>query len=44
MPIALETRSKLLRSLSLFKEIDDDDDVYLDKLQTRGVQKSILYM
>jgi hypothetical protein len=23
---------------------DDDDDVYLDKLQTRGVQKSILYM
>jgi hypothetical protein len=24
--------------------IDDDDDVYLDKLQTRGVKKSILYM
>jgi hypothetical protein len=23
---------------------DDDDDVYLDKLQTRGVKKSILYM
>jgi hypothetical protein len=23
---------------------DDDDDVYLDKLQTRGVEKSILYM
>jgi hypothetical protein len=22
----------------------DDDDVYLDKLQTRGVEKSILYM
>jgi hypothetical protein len=23
---------------------DDDDDVYLDKLKTRGVKKSILYM
>jgi hypothetical protein len=23
---------------------DDDCDVYLDKLQTRGVTKSILYM
>jgi glycyl-tRNA synthetase alpha subunit len=23
---------------------DDDGDVYLDKLQTRGVKKSILYM
>jgi hypothetical protein len=23
---------------------DDDDDDYLDKLQTRGVKKSILYM
>jgi hypothetical protein len=23
---------------------DDDDDVYLDKSQTRGVKKSILYM
>jgi hypothetical protein len=23
---------------------DDDDDVYLDKLQTRGVKKSTLYM
>jgi hypothetical protein len=22
----------------------DDDDVYLDKLQTRGLKKSILYM
>jgi hypothetical protein len=22
----------------------DDDDVYLDKLQTRGVEKSIFYM
>jgi hypothetical protein len=22
----------------------NDDDVYLDKLQTRGVKKSILYM
>jgi len=22
---------------------DDDDDVYLDKLQTRGVKKSIVY-
>jgi hypothetical protein len=22
----------------------DDDDVYLDKLQTRGVEKSIQYM
>jgi hypothetical protein len=22
----------------------EDDDVYLDKLQTRGVKKSILYM
>jgi hypothetical protein len=22
---------------------DDDDDVYLDKLQTRGVKRSILY-
>jgi len=22
----------------------DDDDVYLDKLQTKGVKKSILYM
>jgi hypothetical protein len=22
----------------------DDDDVYLDKLQTRGVKKSVLYM
>jgi hypothetical protein len=25
-------------------DVDDDDDVYLDKLQTRGVEKSILYM
>jgi hypothetical protein len=25
-------------------EMPDDDDVYLDKLQTRGVKKSILYM
>jgi hypothetical protein len=24
--------------------LNDDDDIYLDKLQTRGVQKSILYM
>jgi hypothetical protein len=23
---------------------DDDDDVYLDKLQTRGVKESISYM
>jgi hypothetical protein len=23
---------------------DDDDDIYLDKLQTKGVKKSILYM
>jgi hypothetical protein len=23
---------------------DDDDDVYLEKLQTRGVKKPILYM
>jgi hypothetical protein len=23
---------------------DDDDDVYLDKLQTRDVKKSLLYM
>jgi hypothetical protein len=23
---------------------DEDDDVYLDKLQTRGVKKSIFYM
>jgi hypothetical protein len=23
---------------------DDDDDVYLDKLQTRGVKKNILYL
>jgi hypothetical protein len=23
---------------------DDDDDVYLDKLQTRGVEKSTLYI
>jgi hypothetical protein len=23
---------------------DDDDDVYLNKLQTSGVKKSILYM
>jgi hypothetical protein len=23
---------------------DDDDDVYLNKLQTKGVKKSILYM
>jgi hypothetical protein len=23
---------------------DDDDDAYLDKLQTRGLEKSILYM
>jgi hypothetical protein len=23
---------------------DDDDDVYLDKLQTKGVKKYILYM
>jgi hypothetical protein len=22
----------------------NDDDVYLDKLQTRGIKKSILYM
>jgi hypothetical protein len=22
----------------------DDDDVYLDKLQTKGVKKSVLYM
>jgi hypothetical protein len=24
--------------------VDDDDDVYLNKLQTKGVKKSILYM
>jgi hypothetical protein len=24
--------------------VDDDEDVYLDKLQTRGVKKSVLYM
>jgi hypothetical protein len=24
--------------------LDDDDDVYLDKSQTRGAKKSILYM
>jgi len=41
--------SKLVLDLFLtnFKRkrlIDDDDDVYLDKLQTRGVKKSILYM
>jgi hypothetical protein len=23
---------------------DDDDDVYLDKLQTRGIKKNILYI
>jgi hypothetical protein len=27
-----------------YKAEHDDDDVYLDKLQTRGVKKSILYM
>jgi hypothetical protein len=26
------------------KPNDDDDDVYLNKLQTKGVKKSILYM
>jgi hypothetical protein len=26
------------------KGYDDDDDVYLNKLQTKGVKKSILYM
>jgi phage gp16-like protein len=25
-------------------ELSHDDDVYLDKLQTRGVKKSIFYM
>jgi hypothetical protein len=24
--------------------LDDDDEVYSDKLETRGVKKSILYM
>jgi hypothetical protein len=32
------------RNNSTFKVIIDDDDVYLDKLQTRSVKKSILYM
>jgi hypothetical protein len=26
------------------EKLNDDDDVYLDKLQTRGVKKSIVYM
>jgi hypothetical protein len=29
---------------SLYQLDTDDDDVYLDKLQTKGVKKSILYM
>jgi hypothetical protein len=36
----------LLSVDSLAKDTDkacDDDDVYFDKLQTRGVKKSILY-
>jgi len=28
----------------VFHIYDDDDDVHLDKLQTRGVKKSILYI
>jgi hypothetical protein len=29
---------------SKYAQLYDDDDVYLDKLQTRGVKKSILYI
>jgi hypothetical protein len=28
----------------LFLKVYNDDDVYLEKLQTRGVRKSVLYM
>jgi hypothetical protein len=31
------------KSMLLNKVYDDDDYIYLDKLQTRGVKKSILY-
>jgi hypothetical protein len=33
-----------LNILNLIYTVHDDDDVYLDKLQTRGVKKSVLYM
>jgi hypothetical protein len=33
-----------LCTLMVMHIYDDDDDVYLDKLQTRGVKISILYM
>jgi hypothetical protein len=41
-----EVTMELLRSTTWTdgKPFDDDDDVYLDKLQTRGVKKTILYM
>jgi hypothetical protein len=38
----------VIKLTSFFKYVSpheiDNDDVYLDKLQTRGVKKSILYM
>jgi hypothetical protein len=35
--------SEVIAYACIDKQVDDDD-VYLDKLQTRGVKKSILYM
>jgi hypothetical protein len=34
----------MLWSVSSERSLCDDDDVYLDKSQTKGVRKSILYM
>jgi hypothetical protein len=34
--------ASVLRRVKVYD--DDDDDVYLDKLQTRGIKKSLLYM
>jgi hypothetical protein len=38
------THYVLIRHRAVPINDEDDDDVYLDTLQTRGVRKSILYM
>jgi hypothetical protein len=42
--ISLLAMRKLSLSQVFTHRSYDDDDVYLDKLQTRGIKKSILYM
>jgi hypothetical protein len=44
MSLAIMMGRATLRSNTVLEYNDDDGDVYLDKLQTRGVKKSILYM